>query len=209
MKTSNYILPAIIFALLLSSCGSLSISQKRYSRGLNIDLFSSKDEKQEVKAKKTVKKSVPAIAQQKEKETEVHLMDEPIYLPVESSLNQDFSQNNENLTEQSGRKGLNTRKSSVKKGQSESGFRQKDAVGKLEKQMLKTEDRVKSNSPNETNEVSTLILVILCIIPPLGILAVYLHQGEINDKFWISLILHFLFLLPGMIYSILVVLDVI
>lgn len=51
----------------------------------------------------------------------------------------------------------------------------------------------------------TILLVILAILlPPL---AVYLHQNEINTKFWISLILWLLFWLPGAIYALLVVLG--
>jgi uncharacterized membrane protein YqaE (UPF0057 family) len=51
----------------------------------------------------------------------------------------------------------------------------------------------------------TVLLVILCILlPPL---AVYLHQNAINSKFWISLLLSLLFWLPGIIYSLLVVLG--
>jgi len=54
-------------------------------------------------------------------------------------------------------------------------------------------------------EVSKVLLVILAILlPPL---AVYLHQGEINSKFWISLVLTLLFFVPGVIYALLVVLD--
>lgn len=52
---------------------------------------------------------------------------------------------------------------------------------------------------------NTVLLVILAILlPPL---AVYLHQGEINTKFWISLILTLLFFLPGVIYALIVVLG--
>ena len=52
---------------------------------------------------------------------------------------------------------------------------------------------------------NTLLLVILAILlPPL---AVYLHQGEINSKFWISLLLTLLFWLPGVIYAIIVILG--
>lgn len=52
---------------------------------------------------------------------------------------------------------------------------------------------------------STLLLVILAILlPPL---AVYLHQGEINNKFWISLILTLLFWIPGVIYALITVLG--
>jgi len=58
---------------------------------------------------------------------------------------------------------------------------------------------------NGAADEQTLLYVILAILlPPL---AVYLHQGEINTKFWLSLILTLCFWLPGVIYSILVVLD--
>lgn len=54
-------------------------------------------------------------------------------------------------------------------------------------------------------DTDTLLLVILAILlPPL---AVYLHQGEINTKFWISLILTLLFWLPGVIYALIVILG--
>ncbi len=52
---------------------------------------------------------------------------------------------------------------------------------------------------------NTLLLVILCILlPPL---AVYLHQGEINNRFWISLLLTLIFWIPGVVYSLIVVLG--
>lgn len=55
--------------------------------------------------------------------------------------------------------------------------------------------------------VSGVLLVIITILlPPLG---VFLHQGEINSKFWISLLLTLLFYVPGLIYSLLVIFDAI
>lgn len=62
-------------------------------------------------------------------------------------------------------------------------------------------EKRRGNEPS----TNTLLLVILAILlPPL---AVYLHQGEINTKFWISLILTLLFWLPGVIYALIVVLG--
>jgi uncharacterized membrane protein YqaE (UPF0057 family) len=56
-------------------------------------------------------------------------------------------------------------------------------------------------APTDTN---TLLLVILAILlPPL---AVALHEGGINGKFWISLLLTLLFWIPGVIYALIVVL---
>jgi uncharacterized membrane protein YqaE (UPF0057 family) len=58
----------------------------------------------------------------------------------------------------------------------------------------------------KTQDVPSIIKVILAIfIPPL---AVFLHRG-LASEFWISLILTLLFVLPGIIYALLVVLDVI
>lgn len=52
---------------------------------------------------------------------------------------------------------------------------------------------------------NTLLLVILAILlPPL---AVYLHEGEINGKFWLDLILSLIFFVPGVIYALIVVLG--
>jgi len=63
----------------------------------------------------------------------------------------------------------------------------------------------KENKSNKSKKVDQVVLIILAILlPPL---AVYLHQGEINGKFWLSLLLWFLFILPGVIYALLVVTD--
>lgn len=61
------------------------------------------------------------------------------------------------------------------------------------------------NKENKKSKVEQVVLIILAILlPPL---AVYLHQGEVNGKFWLSLLLWFLFILPGVIYALLVVTD--
>ena len=52
---------------------------------------------------------------------------------------------------------------------------------------------------------NTVLLVILAILlPPL---AVYLHEGVINGKFWLSILLTLLFWIPGVIYALIVVLS--
>lgn len=82
--------------------------------------------------------------------------------------------------------------------QKEKNVRIKDA-----KKEIKNFKKQKRNSGDA--DTNTLLLVILAILlPPL---AVYLHQGEINTKFWISLILTLLFWLPGVIYALIVILG--
>jgi uncharacterized membrane protein YqaE (UPF0057 family) len=78
----------------------------------------------------------------------------------------------------------------------------KNKIKEVKKQLRDLKAQKQDNSAPSTN---TALLVILAILlPPL---AVYLHQGEINNKFWISLLLTLLFFLPGVIYALLVVLG--
>lgn len=78
----------------------------------------------------------------------------------------------------------------------------KTRIKEAKKELKKYKKERKAGQEPSTN---TLLLVILCILlPPL---AVYLHQGEINNKFWISLLLTLLFWIPGVIYSLIVVLG--
>lgn len=74
------------------------------------------------------------------------------------------------------------------------------------------EYRANKNAENEPSTNQLLMIILAILLPPL---AVYLHEGEVNTKFWISLILtllvifsFFLWVIP-VIYSLLVVLDLI
>lgn len=78
----------------------------------------------------------------------------------------------------------------------------KERIKEVKKQLKKFKQEKKAGN---SAKVDTVVLVILAILlPPL---AVYLHQGEINSKFWIALLLWFLFILPGVIYALIVVLG--
>jgi len=78
----------------------------------------------------------------------------------------------------------------------------KERVKEVKKEWRLFNQEKKENKSAKVDQVVLIILAIL--LPPL---AVYLHQGEINGKFWISLLLTLLFFLPGVIYSLLVVTD--
>jgi len=87
---------------------------------------------------------------------------------------------------------------------------QKFPVTKLQKKELRSalkelkKQAVQGNESKPTVDILQLILAI--IIPPVGVL---LHEGGLNGKFWISLLLTLLFYFPGMIYAVLVVTDTI
>lgn len=78
----------------------------------------------------------------------------------------------------------------------------KDRIKDAKKEIKNFKADKRAGKASDTN---TLLLVILAILlPPL---AVYLHEGEINNRFWISLLLTLLFWLPGVIYALVIILG--
>jgi uncharacterized membrane protein YqaE (UPF0057 family) len=56
----------------------------------------------------------------------------------------------------------------------------------------------------EPSENTVLLVILAILLPPL---AVYLHEGEINSRFWISILLTLLFWIPGVVYALIIVLG--
>jgi uncharacterized membrane protein YqaE (UPF0057 family) len=78
----------------------------------------------------------------------------------------------------------------------------KERFRAVKKAMKEFKTEKKAGAEPSTN---TLLLVVLAILlPPL---AVYLHEGTTNKRFWISLLLTLLFWIPGVIYALIVVLG--
>lgn len=73
------------------------------------------------------------------------------------------------------------------------------------KKLLKEEKEAKA-AGKKTDDNTILLAILAILLPPL---AVYLKENAITTHFWISLILTLLFWLPGVIYAMLVVFDVI
>ena len=85
-----------------------------------------------------------------------------------------------------------------------SNTKTKNEVRTSSREKIAQRRKIDSNSTSADDRL--ILLVILAILSPP--LAVFLARG-IGTEFWISLILTLLFYFPGMIYSLLVVLDVI
>ncbi len=83
-------------------------------------------------------------------------------------------------------------------------------VNQLKEQQRSMNLSAPENAPDQDTARASvglaLLIVLAIILPPL---AVFLHQGEINTKFWISLVLSLLFWVPGIIYAFLVIFDVV
>ncbi len=59
-------------------------------------------------------------------------------------------------------------------------------------------------SDADTKTASILEIILTIILPPVGVLV---HEGRINGKFWLDLLLTLLFYVPGLVYGLIVVLS--
>ena len=189
MKTTNYISILALMAFILSSCGSLSISQKRYSRGLNIDWFAAKEDKgaaQKASVRKSKKVESVLLAETPISKEEIVIGESKkesfVISPVASST-----------VKTEAAKAPTVKASKQVKAKTAMGSKiistvKTNANKMVQKAPLKIASASSVNATHDS-DVSLLILIILAIvIPPL---AVYLYFGEINIHFWLSLLFCF------------------
>ncbi|MCU7549455.1 YqaE/Pmp3 family membrane protein [Chitinophagaceae bacterium LB-8] len=78
----------------------------------------------------------------------------------------------------------------------------KERIKEAKKAIKKLKAEKKAGIELTTSKALEIIFAIL--LPPLGI---YLHEGRINNRFWIGLLLTLLFFIPGMVYALIIVLT--
>lgn len=82
---------------------------------------------------------------------------------------------------------------------------QKRELRKQERQERKANRAALKTLLKQNADTDLLLIILVTIfIPPLGM---FLYEGGITNRFWISLVLTLLFFLPGLIYTLIVVLS--
>jgi len=110
--------------------------------------------------------------------------------------------NTKTTTEAASEPSISSVQDAMKEFKNLSKHERKERINEAKKALKQYKMDKKAGAEPSTN---TLLLVILAIlIPPL---AVYLHEGVINGKFWLDLLLTILFFVPGLIYALIVVLS--
>lgn len=82
------------------------------------------------------------------------------------------------------------------------GLPKKERKARIKEAKKQIKEIKKQKKAGEPVTDKTLLIILAILLPPL---AVYLHEGVINSKFWIDLLLTLLFYIPGMIYALIVV----
>lgn len=78
------------------------------------------------------------------------------------------------------------------------------------KELKMSAKAIKTFKGAKGSDTDTIILVILCLFPFINLIAIFLKDNKaITLNFWVTLILDILFFLPGIIFALLVVLDIV
>jgi len=81
----------------------------------------------------------------------------------------------------------------------------KERKARIKEAKLAIKDfKAQKSSGTESSNNNILLVILAILLPPL---AVYLHENEINGKFWLDVILTLLLYIPGMVYALIVVLS--
>lgn len=199
----NLILLPLVAALFLSSCSSkLGIAKRKYTRGYYVSVTKGpSSDKTNPKKKQLVTNNT--------KTSELAEVKNEVYVP--SAISSDLKSNSKFVTAPVLVKiSSNTTQQDKSNSRLNASVTKQIAGEKTSVKPLFSNKIVAANASNSGGSVdtNTILLVILCLFWWLNLIAVYLHQGKkITTDFWITLILDLTIVL-GVIYSILVVLDV-
>ncbi len=190
MKSIRIITFMTLAVILFSSCGSLSISQKRYSRGINISWFGNRADKgadNKITARESGKGTNTRIANKAENSGSGNGSGENAVSDAMPELPEAVTPV-ATLPEVS-------KSEPAAKTEKKTAVRKKSTPFKELRKNIKTLSHLKPSSGKNINaadatndsDVNLILLVILALLlPPL---AVYLYFGELNVHFWINLIL--------------------
>jgi uncharacterized membrane protein YqaE (UPF0057 family) len=90
----------------------------------------------------------------------------------------------------------------LKEFKSLSKHERKERIKEAKKQIKEFKKLRREGKAGDPSNNTVLLIVLAVLLPPV---AVWVHEGEINSKFWIDLLLTLLFYLPGLIYALIVI----
>jgi len=186
----------LVIAILVSSCGNrLSLVKRHYTKGFYVEsgkksehIAFTKAEKENKQIKKSQPAAVSFLTEEKLQDVEFLVSAKTnsiVQAEKKSSFQSQLKKHNLQVSQIVTRKVSENPPFFLKKEKSE-------------------------NSKSSGSDVDLIILIILCFFPFINLIAMYLHDGKnITMNFWIDLILDCLFFFPGIVFALLVVLDVI
>jgi uncharacterized membrane protein YqaE (UPF0057 family) len=201
---------ALGFALVLGACGTSNnvvngnlISKRKHTKGFYLNLPSNNGSDVAKKSEEKIRRKVEVNSYLEfEKEAEVletvaSINDENTFFVGNVLANEDNS-SKQNVN-------FESVKSSKKQVQELSNLNSEESISTpVMKEKLTFKQLKKESKGVETSDI--LLILLAVFIPFLAPLAVYLHEGQWNTACWVNLVLTILFLIPGIIHAIYVIL---
>jgi uncharacterized membrane protein YqaE (UPF0057 family) len=205
-------------ALILSACSTsnqISISTSRYGNGVGISFGDglSKTDQAKTDHKRAVvrdraqhKRFIQNITlTQRNLKVIDHTVNASAQPVAINNIEGSVAENNTTTTKSLEENAVKEEKCTV---QTEAIIQLTNKVATTNKKTLKKQARQLKKEGRKglfDSDVALILLVILALIlPPL---AVYLYEGSITSRFWISLLLSLIFWVPGVIYALIVILG--
>jgi hypothetical protein len=191
------ILPLIAIVLLSSCASKFSLVKRKYNKGYHFDISHNKSNaKQDGLAGVKEKASKKTVAQEEPAVSETAVL-------VRADVAETKPNTAQPLSAQAPKQDNKALVASADK---------KATVHPVSFKPLKLQavKALKEAKKGGDSDVNLIIMVILCLFPFINLIPVYLHDGKsVTLNFWLTLILDILFFLPGIIFALLVVLDVV
>lgn len=195
----QFILPLLAVFLLGSCANKFSLVKRKYNKGYYLDV-AGKTSKHENKQEKTVSlnpKKINKVSENQETLAEI----KPSAIKTLPLINLSDAKTSSPLAKETVKKNMGTVTASAHKKLFTNPVHFKTVA-------LKHADN-KSSAAKGDAGLSKIIMIILCFFPFINLIPVYIHDGnKLTLNFLITLLLDFTFIL-GIIFALLVVLDVV
>ena len=194
MKALKIITGVFAAVLVLASCKSnMDLTKRHYTKGYYFHKSKTLDQP----------KTTEEVAVNKNKAADLKLRNAELTKKSEESVKGELKETNQPVV-------LNSMQKAEKKEKASAGKSISTYISAKKATSAIQQKNKKQSSSAKGGDANTILLVILCLFPFINLIPVYIHDGKsVTTNFWLTLLLDILFFLPGIIFAILVVLDVV
>ncbi len=203
MKKLALFLSAVIF---LSACSNkIGLQKRKYNKGFYVSTSKDKSSSEINKNNKVAKldsKKVASVNNKNLNGNEIVVNPNPVYTSIHIENTKIAQPKSNHFNKSTIAKDL-----AVKGDALASAHMKNHETQRLHKTR---EFKAMPNAMASGGDTNLIVLVILCLFPFINLIAIYLKDSKkITLNFWLTLIFDLLFFIPGIIFALLVVLDVV
>jgi uncharacterized membrane protein YqaE (UPF0057 family) len=202
VKTAAKLVGLAVVIFLASCANDVRIVKRKYNSGYYVSTGSKINHQNTAASVKSTNNAIAAEPEQLNQATETAEM--PVTASSDNTITPVVKNNFPTISQ------LQKKESITKQTDVIPSAKEQKMIAKIDKKAKKAEARMAKKQKKGGADANLVLLVILCFFPFLNLIAMYLKDGsQITMNFWIDLLLDCLFFFPGIIFALLVVLDII